>query len=272
MYVGIIFTYINIYLWLALWVLSFSVCLSVSLYTHTHRSFKTDHSSASIWTCRYLRDMYFGIILFATAGKESACYVGDLRSITGLGRSPGEANGNPIQYSCLENSMDRGTRQATVHGVANSKTRLSDFQFPLITFSNVLGILMWTIHLPIFLGCTKLKNWEVVLRWQRNMMGRPLSLPKIHQKNIWTLSKFHKTTSECWQRTSGTQKSSPFSSKGGREKYKRQKENKRGRDGTPSQEGSLKNGEVSKHQETLTAESVASLGTTEGNIIGRKNK
>ena len=53
--------------------------------------------------------MYIGIILFATAGKESACHVGDLRSITVLGRSPGEANGNPIQYSCLENSMDRGT-------------------------------------------------------------------------------------------------------------------------------------------------------------------
>ena len=60
-----------------------------------------------------------------------------------------------------------------------------------------------------------------VLRWQRNRMGRPLSPPQIHQKNIWTLSKFHKTTSECWQRTSGTQKSSPLSLKGGRTKYKR---------------------------------------------------
>ena len=60
-----------------------------------------------------------------------------------------------------------------------------------------------------------------VLRWQRNRMGRPLSPPQIHQKNIWTLSKFHKTTSECWQRTSGTQKSSPLSLKGGKKKYKR---------------------------------------------------
>ena len=47
--------------------------------------------------------------------------------------------------------------------------------------------------------------------WQRNRMGRPLSPPQIHWKNIWKLSKFHKTTSECWQRTSGTQKSSPLS-------------------------------------------------------------
>ena len=60
-----------------------------------------------------------------------------------------------------------------------------------------------------------------VLRWWRNRTGRPLSPLQIHRKNIWTLSKFHKTTSEHWQRTSGTQKTSPLSSKGGRTKYKR---------------------------------------------------
>ena len=52
-----------------------------------------------------------------------------------------------------------------------------------------------------------------VLRWQKNRIGRPLSPSKIHQKNITTLSKFHKTTSECWQRTSGTQQSRSFASK-----------------------------------------------------------
>ena len=46
-------------------------------------------------------------------GKESACTAGDLGSIPGSGRSPGEGNGNPLQYSCLENSMDRGSWQAT---------------------------------------------------------------------------------------------------------------------------------------------------------------
>ena len=51
-------------------------------------------------------------------GKESACNAGDLDSISGLGKSPGEGNGNPLQYSCLENPMDRGAWQATVHGVA----------------------------------------------------------------------------------------------------------------------------------------------------------
>ena len=58
--------------------------------------------------------------------KEFACNTGDPRSIPGSGRSPGEDNGNPLQYSCLENSMDRGARQATVHGVAESWTRLSN--------------------------------------------------------------------------------------------------------------------------------------------------
>ena len=58
-------------------------------------------------------------------------------------------------------------------------------------------------------------------RWQRNRTGRPLSPPQIHQKTIWTPSKFHRTTSECWQRTSGIQKGSLLSSKGGRTKYKR---------------------------------------------------
>ena len=51
-------------------------------------------------------------------GKESACNAGDLGSIPGSGRSSGEGNGNPLQYSCLENPMDRGVWQAIVHGVA----------------------------------------------------------------------------------------------------------------------------------------------------------
>ena len=59
-------------------------------------------------------------------GKESACIVGDLGSVPGSGRSPGEGNGYPIQYSCLENSKDRGAWQATVHEIAKSWTRLSD--------------------------------------------------------------------------------------------------------------------------------------------------
>ena len=65
-----------------------------------------------------------------SAGKESACNVGDLGSIPGLGRSPGEGKGFPLQYSGLENSMG-----CIVHGVAKSLTRLSDFHFHTITLS-----------------------------------------------------------------------------------------------------------------------------------------
>ena len=58
--------------------------------------------------------------------KESACSAGDLGSIPGSGRAAGEGNGNPLQYSCLHNSMDRGAWWATVHGAADSWIRLSN--------------------------------------------------------------------------------------------------------------------------------------------------
>ena len=57
-------------------------------------------------------------------GIESACSTGDQGSIPGSGRSPGGGHGSPLQYSCLENPMDRGTWWATVHGVSQSQTRL----------------------------------------------------------------------------------------------------------------------------------------------------
>ena len=53
----------------------------------------------------------------SSVSKESACNAGDLGSIPGSGRSPGEGNGNPVQYSCLKNPMDRGAWRATAHGV-----------------------------------------------------------------------------------------------------------------------------------------------------------
>ena len=61
--------------------------------------------------------------------KELACNAGDLGSIPGSGRIPGEGNGNPLQYSCLENPMDGGAWWAAVHGVPESQTRLSDLTF-----------------------------------------------------------------------------------------------------------------------------------------------
>ena len=71
--------------------------------------------------------------------KESACYAGDLGLILGSGRSPGEGNGNPLQYSCLENPIDRGAWQATVHGITKSWTW---------SFSRVLlFVTPWTVAL-----------------------------------------------------------------------------------------------------------------------------
>ena len=74
-----------------------------------------------------LTNCFFGGLPGGSDGKASACNAGDLGLIPGSGRCPGEGNGNPFQYSCLENSMDRGALEATVHGVAKSWTRLSNF-------------------------------------------------------------------------------------------------------------------------------------------------
>ena len=68
-----------------------------------------------------------------SGGKESAFNVGDLGSIPRSGRSPGEGNGNPLQYSCLENSIDGGAGQAAVHGIAKSQTRLCDVRRNCVT-------------------------------------------------------------------------------------------------------------------------------------------
>ena len=69
-----------------------------------------------------------------SAGKEATCNVGDLGFIPGLGRSPGEGKGCPLQYSGLENSMD-----SIVHGVTKSQTRLSDFHFTSLLITRYPG-------------------------------------------------------------------------------------------------------------------------------------
>ena len=66
--------------------------------------------------------------------KASASNAGDLGSIPGSGRSPGEGNSNPLQYSCLENLMDGGAWWATVHGITKSRTPLSDFTFSFTAY------------------------------------------------------------------------------------------------------------------------------------------
>ena len=79
--------------------------------------------------------------LVAQMVKESACNAGDLGSIPGSGRSPGEGNDNSLEYSYLENPMDRGAWQAIVHGVTKSQTQLSDLHFHFQKLRILINIL-----------------------------------------------------------------------------------------------------------------------------------
>ena len=92
-------------------------------------------------------------------GKESACNVGDLGSIPGTGRSPGEWIGYPLQYSCLENPMDTGAWQATVHGIAKSWIRLSDEHTHTPTYTHTHTHKQWRPLVGSFWGRGDLNCW-----------------------------------------------------------------------------------------------------------------
>ena len=103
--------------------------------------------------------------------KESACNSGDLGSgelgsVPGLGRSPGEGNGYPLQYSGLENSMNRGAWQATVHGAAESRSWLRDFHFlksQVLLFLLASAVISHSMKLLLErLACfIHLKSWSI---------------------------------------------------------------------------------------------------------------
>ena len=79
--------------------------------------------------------MALGILMWSPCcsdGKESACNEGNLGLIPESGRFPGEGNGGPLQYSCLENPMNRGAWQATVHGIAKELDRTEQLTFTLL--------------------------------------------------------------------------------------------------------------------------------------------
>ena len=103
--------------------------------------------------------------LCGSAGKESACNVGDLGSIPGLRRSPGEGKGSPHQYSGLENSMDY-----TAHGVAKNWTGLSDFPFPF----------PWWLRLErvcLQHGRPRFDPWVGKMSWRRKWQPTLVFLP-----------------------------------------------------------------------------------------------
>ena len=111
--------------------------------------------------------IYIYGFLGGSDGKESACNTGDLSSILGSGRSLGEGNGYPLQYSCLENSMDRGAWRATVHGVTKSQT---------------LFVSDWTTNTHTNKGCISNPNtlgcgFPLKISWRRKWQSTPVFLP-----------------------------------------------------------------------------------------------
>ena len=131
---------------------------------------------------------YLGFPLWLST--ESACNVGDPSSIPGLGRSRGEGNGNPCQYSCLENPMDRGAWRATVHGVTNSWTG-HDWSDPAC-----MGLLLWHVELGssyLARGWTQgpcIVNSEsqtLVYRWGWSLCGSPR--PPAVRRTLKTITK-----------------------------------------------------------------------------------
>ena len=88
-----------------------------------------------------VRETFFLGFPFLLGGQETACNAegaGDAGLIPGLGKSPGGGYGNPLQYSCWENSTDRGVWQATIHRVVNSQTRLSEWTHTHVTAHNII--------------------------------------------------------------------------------------------------------------------------------------
>ena len=111
-----------------------------------------------------IRAMVYSVLGFPGGSevKASACNAGDLGSIPGSGRSPGEGNGNPLQYSCLENPMGGGAWWATVHGVAKSRTRLSDFTFTSLNWVFAYSSEKKFFFVFFFLLLLYSKIWEYV--------------------------------------------------------------------------------------------------------------
>ena len=119
-------------------------------------------------------------------GKVSASSVGDPGLIPGLGRSRGEGNGNPLQDSCLENSMDGGAWQAIVLGIAESQTQLSDFTFTSNLsnrFYYNISLVAETVKNPLAMR----ETWVQSLDWEdpQKMKWQPIPV-FLPGESLWT--------------------------------------------------------------------------------------
>ena len=129
------------------------------IYLHSH-SKTTVKTKQGVWHWSRLMEPQ-GAMGFpgGSDDKESACNAGDPGSIPGLGRCPGERQGNPLQYSCLENSTVRGAWWATGHGVAKSQTRLSYEHIQHVQGIN-LFVFLFFCHLDYILKVHKVTKLE----------------------------------------------------------------------------------------------------------------
>ena len=131
--------------------------------------------------------------------KETACNAGDPVSIPGLGRSPGEGNGNPLQYSCLGNPMNRGAQWVTVHGVAKSQTRLSNWGAFYPAPSDWSETTLWVLGLMFLSFVFFFKLYKIVLV----LPNIKMDLPQVYMCSpSWTLlpppSPYHPSgSSQC---------------------------------------------------------------------------
>ena len=141
---------------------------------HSHQDITTRKTIAlTIWTfvgkvMSLLFNMLSRTSPCGSDGKASAYNAEDPGLIPGSGRSSGEGNGNPLQYSCLENPMDEGAWWAAVHGVAKSRTRLSDFTL--------------TFHFPALEK--DMATHSSVLAWRIPGTGEPRGLPSMGSHRV----------------------------------------------------------------------------------------
>ena len=126
--------------------------------------------------------MYMWASLVAQTVKASARNAGDPGSILGSGRTHGEGNGNPLQYPCLENPMERGAWWATVHGVAESRTRLSDFTFFHFQSRYYDNILIWLIKTKPYQNICRIipTKW-----WSSLICMHILWNAQVTKENVW---------------------------------------------------------------------------------------
>ena len=102
-----------------------------------------------LYPCSFFTSIW-NMFIDGSDGKASAYNAGDPDAIPGSGRSPGEGNGNPFQYSCLENPMDGGAWWATVHGVAKSRTQLNYFTFTFHFYTSYDIFILMLIYILVF--------------------------------------------------------------------------------------------------------------------------